>query len=77
MKLNINGAEVTITVHGDNRKETESRTKAFICRMSSAFYGEADLMKNLGCPNSASLSEKTGQALYDALDHVGYFNGIK
>ena len=77
MKLNINGAEVTITVHGDSRKDTEARTKAFICRMSSAFYGEADNMKKLGCYNSSSLSEKTARALYDALDHVRYFDNIK
>lgn len=77
MKLNINGAEVTITVHGDSRKETEARTKAFICRMSSAFYAEADHIKNLGCYNASSLSEKTARALYDALDHVGYFDNIK
>ena len=77
MKLNINGAEVTITVHGSNRKETEARTKAFICRMSSAFYGEADLMDGMGCSASARLGRTTGQALFDALDHVGYFDGIK
>lgn len=77
MKLNINGAMVTITVHGDSRKETEARTKAFICRMSSAFYGDADLMRRLGCNASASISEKTGRALFDALDNVGYYKDVK
>lgn len=77
MKLNINGTMVTITVHGDSRKETEARTKAFICRMSSAFYSDADLIRRLGCNASAGVSEKTARALYDALDRVGYFDGIK
>lgn len=76
MKLNINGREVIITVKGEDRKNTQVLTDAFICQMSSAFYAEGDLMQRLGCNHSATASNRIARALYDVLEAKGYYKDL-
>lgn len=77
MKLNINGTMVTITVHGNSRKETEENTKAFINDLSSVYYESARYNDEfLGCPYSASDRRHKADILFNALDEKGYYKDL-